>query len=495
MTPKLTPSGPPDRTALTALLAGPLPVAIAVIGCAAFAVGIPAVPDHAYQFDLARQVLDGAVLYQDVAALETRPPLFIWMGMLFESLARPFAVSGLEIYPYFVAALAAATIALAWQMSPRSPPVLAIAVLAIFPLSDAYFGQGEHFAVLCTLPYLFAASRDQSGGSRGVSIGIAILAAFGMAMKPHFALIWVVAESHRAWRLGYASLLRPESVVIGTLFVAYVLVTAALYPQFFAQIPRLAQLYPNYFPRPISVILLDPRSLLPIAALLAAFLQRSSAEWMRVARLLALAAAAMYLVMLLQQKGWGYHWYPVVAFSMIAISTALHMAPNRIAAIGVPVASATAIVLASAQPLRTSHLLEVAPTHLGPMAELAQRYAEGRPVVALSQHLQAGFPLAAVADIEWPLPYASMWMIRAIHSLPPDQAARWREFEAETIDRVWSVIETSRPAIIIVDRPGEGRIDMRAYFEKDARYRHLFARATVIGNTDTYDVYALDLDR
>lgn len=476
---------------LRGLLAGPVPVVLAMLGWGAFAIRIPPVSDHAYQFHLARRVLDGAQLYVDVAASDMHPPLFTWLAMLLESIGRSIGTSGLGLHPYFIVGLAAAVVALVWKVSTRSPLVLAGVMLAALPLSGAFFGQGEHIAVLCALPYLCAAAREPGTVNRGLRVVIAVLAGFGLAMKPHFALVWVLAEGYRAWRFGLPSLLRLESTVIGAMFVLYVLATALFHPQFFALLPWVAQLYPLFFPKSWSALLLDTRGLLLLTALVAAWSIRDSTEWTRTAHLCALAALATYIAMLAQHKGWGYHWYPVVAFSVLAISIRLRSLLASAAHLLIPATAAAAVVLASVQPLRVAQLLNVWPTDLNQTVDLTRRYASGRPIVVLSEYIQAGFPLVGDVDVEWPLPYAHLWMVRVIHDLPPEAAARWRPLELTIIDRVWDAIDRSQPAMLMVERAEVPGMDMRRYFESDARFRGLFLRASLVARTASHDVYAL----
>lgn len=481
----------PEGTDLARLLAGPLPVALAALACAWFVLGIAPVPDHAYQLHLARSVLDGAVLYVDVAASDMHPPLFTWLMMAVEGLARALGVDALHLFPAVIAGLGLCSLGLCWWVSARSPMVLAGVLLAVFPLSDAFFGQGEHIAVLCALPYLFAAARDVPVGGRGARAGLALLAALGMAMKPHFALVWVAVELYRARQFGWRSLWRLESVAIGSVFLLYLLATALLHPQFFALIPWLAELYPRFFPTPLPVMLGDPRAGLLLAAVVAAFAFRDAPEWTRSARMLALAALALFAAMLLQHKGWGYHWYPTVALSISVLGIALRRVLLRGAAVAVPLLAAVSLVLASGQALRVAHLLQRPPTELAQTQSLVAAHAGGRPVAALSQYIQAGFPLVGTLDVAWALPYAHLWMVRAIQALPAERAAHYRPLEAAIRDRIWEAIGRERPRLLLVERAVGPGIDMRAWFETDPRFRALFARATLAGTTSSYDAYLL----
>jgi hypothetical protein len=192
---------------------GPLPVLLGALGCGLFALSLPPIPDHAYQFYLGQKLLDGATLYVDVAAADMHPPFFTWLAAALEGIARLFGTSGLSSYPTFVFLLVAASLYACWRIGPRSLFVLVVAMIALLPMAGPYLGQGEHLALVCALPYLAATAADQPR-SRAARFFIALAAAVGLALKPHFALVALTTELYRARQHGLRSLMRLESITI-----------------------------------------------------------------------------------------------------------------------------------------------------------------------------------------------------------------------------------------------------------------------------------------
>lgn len=477
-------------------LSGPVPIAAAAAVCAILALGIPPVPDHAYQFHLAGRVLDGATLYVDVAAADMHPPLFTWLAMAIEAAGRLFGTSGLTLYPAFTALAAAGALLAVWRILPGPALFVAALLIALLPLSGPYFGQGEHLALIFALPYLCAAAvaRERTRPQR---FAIAAAAAFGLAMKPHFALIWLLTELYLARRNGPRSLLRLESVTIGTLFVLYVVITALAYPQFFAMIPWLMELYPDFARRSLVYVLFDWRTLLFLAGLVAGRLVRDGSEWRRLADLLSLASAATFIAMLLQTKGWGYHWYPVnaTAFLLIALAARSRLGPS--VRVAVPAAAVAAVALMSLQPGRTARALARAPTYLGEMMAAVERHGDGGPVVALSQYIQAGFPLVSLTGSTWTSPYAHLWMVHAFgagrHNAGPEgvraYAARWADLEREIVDRTWQSIEAVGDGLVIVEYDGRSGIDFRHYLRGDPRFRAWLDSAVPLDTVGVYIIF------
>ena len=126
--------------------------------------------------------------------------------------------------------------------------------------------------------------------------------------------------------------------------------------------------------------------------------------------------------------------------------------------------------------------------------------AEGRPIVALAQNIQAGFPLVNYAGVDWASPYAHLWMIPAIYKESwydgapwrYREAGEWRALEQQIFDNIWSTIEKKRPSLMLVQLPLTNGFDTREYFSTDPRFRALFDRATLVATVGHYWVVRLN---
>ena len=107
-------------------------------------------------------------------------------------------------------------------------------------------------------------------------------------------------------------------MTIGAVFVSYVLATALITPTFFEILPWLARLYPRFAPTSFVDVILDARALIVLAAIAAGLSMRERDVWTEIARVSVIVTVAMYAALLMQGKGWGYHWYPVVGTALIA---------------------------------------------------------------------------------------------------------------------------------------------------------------------------------
>jgi hypothetical protein len=464
-------------------LTGPLPAAVAFAGCCLFALSMPTIPDHGYQFYVAGRVLDGARLYVDVAAAEAHPPLITWIAMALEGAGRALGVRAVTLFLFVVCALAAASLYAVWRIGPRSGFVLAALVAALLSLVGPHFGQGEHLALILALPYLSASAGAATPGARpmphAARIGIAIAAGVGLSLKPHFALVWLGIEVYLASNRGIRSFLRAECVIILSIFVLYVITTALITPEYFQLLGWVLPLYSRFAPVPVQYLILDKRTLVFIAGLVAGRVARRDAEWRQLADVLSIAAAAMYVTLLLEGKGFGYHWYPVIALSVALCAIALRPYVTHIPLL-VPAIAVASIFWMNVQVERTTQLLVKPPGFLPDMVTATDRYAKGGSILALSHTLGVAFPLVNLTGVRWASPYGHLWMIPAIYQDSLGAKGEWRWLEKQILDRLWNEIQTNDPGLIIVQN------NMKPYFEQDARFRERFARSPVLGHVGYY---------
>lgn len=477
-------------------LRGPLPAALAVLGCALYAVTLPPVSDHAWQFYMAEQLLDGARLYVDVGAADMHPPLFTWLAVAIAALGRLINMDGLTLYPIVVMVGVLISLEVSRRLINASGWLLAVLVLAFLPVAGPYYGQGEHVALVMAFPYFAGAAAAIRGRPPGRTSGIVAAAAagIGLALKPHFALVWLGVEVAIAMARGARSLLRPESITVLSVFSAYLLAAFVFTPELFESLPWLMRLYPRAFAVEFHTILLDERAILVAAGLFAAYRLRQS-QHAPLARVLAIATAAMYVALLLQGKGWGYHWYPVTALSIVLCGLALDEYARRLR-LASPALAVIAVVWMNAQSIRTTQLLVQDPVILPQMMDIVEANAKGQSVVAFSHLIQTGFPLVNLTSVRWASPYAHLWMVPALYRdawagttpVRYRDTGEWKAFEQQMFDRIWERLVRDDPAVTFLHVPLANGFDMRAYFETDERFRNRFARSPVLDTIGRYIV-------
>ncbi|HEU5049114.1 MAG TPA: hypothetical protein VFU00_02255, partial [Gemmatimonadales bacterium] len=352
-------------------------------------------------------------------------------------------------------------------------------------------------------------------------------AAIGIAIKPQFVLLWVVREGLVLWRTRRVT---PEGVIVPVLGAAYLAAVALFAPEYFALVRELGPAYHTFIRNPLLVTaLLGDGAALALGALVVA-----AALWKRLgarrpalggsapgdlALVLAASVAACYLAAVLQQKGWGYHFYPARALAwllltLVAAAAAASLAASRArwterlfaaiagaAAITVAAAAVAGALAQAADPLDSRY---DADPSVGQLIPFVREHAAGEPVMVLSPNMASGFPLTTYAGTEWPERYSNLWPLVAAYDSairdpaplefrPHDEATpieeRLRRTVAEDLAR-------TDPALVLVlatgpDEPrwGMRRLDLLGFLTGDPAFAAAFARYDSAGVVGQYVVY------
>ena len=139
--------------------------------------------------------LDGERLYADL--IDVNPPLIFILNLLPAAMGEWLPVNPVTALVLCVLGLMGGSFALCWRLLPRLglPPVMRVVAAGTLPitmLGAGYdFGQREHLMLIAALPYLVLAALRAEGGRAppGLTLGVALLAAAGFALKPHFLAI------------------------------------------------------------------------------------------------------------------------------------------------------------------------------------------------------------------------------------------------------------------------------------------------------------------
>ncbi len=286
-------------------------------------------PDVAFYTTAARQLAGGAVLYRDIGDVNA-PPIY-WLHQGLQALA---SLGGWDERPVLVASyLAVAALLLFWTAALLRPlgsrGALCLPPLLAMALSFAalgVFGEREHWATLLILPHLAAmavvVTRPEAPPRRWQALAAGALAGAACLLKPPFFLcLLLLPELWLAWqRRRWRSLWRGPALAAAAAFAGGAALAWALHPLFFTRVlPDALQFY-SALGKPL-LELLRPRGIwLPLALLLWAL---CLAPWLapasRRAQPFLLAALGGVGAYLLQGKGFGYHWLPVLVTALAGV--------------------------------------------------------------------------------------------------------------------------------------------------------------------------------
>jgi hypothetical protein len=302
----------------------------AAIGALAVQLIRPTNLDVSWLLTVNDRILAGVSAYQGV--IELNPPASILLYRIPALIAKLLSIRAELVVAGMLALLIAGVLGYAARILSRyelsgsaSNGVFLAAsafVLSVLPFDE--IAQREHFATIFIFPYALIAIARAEGKQIALRDGLIAGAMLGLciAIKPHFALCALMVSGFEAFRSrDVRALFRIEHWAAGAVVIAYFAASMIFFPKFFSDIlPEVADLY---LPLRIDLIELARRAALPILLPISiCWIFRNRAQNAGTIVLLMIGAGFL-CAYLIQGKGWNYHAYPFVTFSLIAAGWAM----------------------------------------------------------------------------------------------------------------------------------------------------------------------------
>lgn len=498
----------------------------AALGLALFALFRgPISHDVAWYLHMAGAVLDGGTLYVDV--VDPNPPLVVFLMLPAALLSRWTGVPDVEVFRGAVLLAAAASLALAWRHFRAAFPgwpaacrqaLLVLLAVVLVALPGYEFGQREHLALLLSLPYLLAATAlagavedpGASGGRAGRAAAVAtgLMAGAAVSLKPFFLPLWLGIELCLASRRGRGVWRRPENVGILLFLLGYLAAILIWAPEYGRVARWAAGAYGDYAPGDRYALLERVLWLAGLGLLSSRLLLgRRPLAGLRTVGLIALLAFLAAVVV--QNKGWAYHWFPAEATLVILAGAGLldlvarGLAPARARAAIPALAAAVALAAAGSSVVRAERSWEwlEREQRFEELEALLERQPEGARVAALSMTVQGIFPAVTYAGAHYASTFNALWPLPALYradpavpggSFPyhrPEAAPALERFVMEAVSRD---VACGRPALLLADRrppaPGMAGFDVLEYLSLDARARAALSDYEEVGDAGRYRV-------
>jgi hypothetical protein len=388
---------------------------------------LPLKDDEAWLLYVARRWLAGRELYTDL--VEVNPPLIIWLS------AVPIRLGGwLGIAPDTVALpfFIAIVMGCAWWTSgllrgygtvfARRLPVFAVLGTVLLAVPGVDVGQREHLLVAAALPFLALFARELDGERTALPVAVAagILAGLGCALKPRYAVVFVVLEAlallRGQWRL------RALTVSAVATLVAYAASVVSFCPNYTRRAVPLALALYGATDVPALQLMREMLRLFVAQGLAGGllWLRRRNLPEKSLMLVLLLFAVTTTIVCVLDGKNWFYHRLPATVATVLALlcwAASVLVDRARWPRIWLPLALACAAVgvfaVASVQRLEPEVALAVTPEHNTiERLEALIRREKARRYIAFSEWIALGFPVVNNTDVVWTSRFDSMWALK-----------------------------------------------------------------------------------
>jgi hypothetical protein len=470
----------------------PLLVALAVttvIVCVRLAGSVDA--DVSWQLWAAHQMNGGARLYRDI--VEINPPLWFWMGMPVDALAKLIHVRSDQALIAIIGAIAALSLAATDRLLPAMPAtkrtfLLGFAALVLVALPWLQFGQREHIATIGALPYaaLVAARRTGRNVPLGLACAVGAGAALGFALKHYFLLVpillelWLLVSQGRKWRP-----VRPEALAMIGVGIGYAAAMAMWGTDYFSRALPIIFISYGLTGAERTIDLFQPSVLTALASLVLLIAHRRSlrSDPSGLASAMIVAAIGFGAAYFIQAKGWSYHALPLAAFAVIAVAVSLTAESKpRFIVLVAPALLLLPFWISAQQAIRGAN------PHPDVRHALAGLHA-GDSVAFMGTDPSVGWPDTLDEGFRYPSRYSSFWMMRAVvrNAAADDPNPKVTQFGARVVEETVEDFECMPPRRIIVARPpasaAKGEFDILAFFLRDPRFVQLLARYRPVSRT------------
>jgi hypothetical protein len=358
-------------------------------------------------------------------------------------------------------------------------------------------GEREHLMVLLCLPFASAVANRAGFRAQPAALRtyITLLAAIGCFLKPHYAAMPFLLLGAAAWaRRSWEPLRSLEMRVVLLAAAANAALVTLLYPDWFTVARWAADLCQGYG-RERG---LDQQALFQakgISVVVPALASQVLIYWrVRAVRPLLgpflLGAGYFCLAYAAQQKGWYYHFIPVILFAWAGQMLALPVcvtAPIREGRLLGGVAAAVLLVLAVTATAASRGM----PTagDLGGLPRILAAEPAGEYVYVFSWELSPFLPAVPLAGLNWASRYSSLWPLcefaRAELGGSADAARLERAYQAPLAAAVSEDFERRHPGLVIVDRTEP--FDSLAFLLADRRFAALWQGYVEIGSVKLRD--------
>lgn len=429
--------------------------------------------DVAYLTWVADRVLNGQVYGRDV--YDINPPLNFLIYAPAALVGRLIGFDpAIRLWTVLVAAISIASVWQTAEKSIRLPVIIALGafVALAFPRE---FGQREQFALLLCAPY--AAGNTPR---RGLAILNGVMAGIGFALKPYFliplALIFLTRRR-----------LRVEEITIALTGATYAAVLLLLFQPYITEfVPMTGASYWTHGVNSIGAILMF---VLLVPGFIGFIWWFSAPQPGRSG--FAMAALGFAAAVVIHNKGYAYHFIPAFGFLVLYLAASVRNSRPLVAG----AAAVFLLLVAFRLSLVAMPWINDVEGRRTTIPALLHEIDRSRSFWVLTNYNYPAFPTAILTET----PFVGISSNNNFFSAAAAIEAGVAEGDAATLARLardQAVRELARlPELVIVSTEWSRYaalttpVDGLAWFQRDARFRDLWAQYEPAGRVDSFELY------
>lgn len=463
--------------------------------------------DASWYITATSMFLDGSRLYEDI--IEINPPLAFYLTIPAITVSRALGSNPTTTYFVYVCALCLTSClwtlkvlnAAALQRIERTTLLLFVTV-ALFVLPIAEFGQREHLMLAFALPFLLGLILRPATPQIGVShqIALALFAALGLLLKPHFLVIPASIAIMRLWQeRNLRSLLDPGLLALAGITITYVAFVVIVHPAYLVSIVPVARdVYAAYGASAEQVLLKPELFGLVLGIVAARRVVRAFSD--PVTQLFASASVGAAAAYLLQFKGWNYHILPLSSFVLLSVAWLCVRRWHVIRRDMIIVSSFTLIALITlGQQIARGPYRSATTEAFKPFVK-----NNNEKILVLSTNVWAAFPFVNEVSGSWASRFPAQWFIPGAYNRAQslncaensDDCVRMVEIMDYARNAIIEDLNKFKPDLVIVDERDNKsyfkspNFDYIKFISKDPKIFNFYDCYAKIGDHEGYSVFA-----
>ncbi len=280
--------------------------------------------DSIWILHCANEMLNGATLYID--KIDVNPPLIFLYSTIAIKLSDITNLSSESSYITLVLVLIFSSIYLIYNIiknhyTNKKIRFLLYSLLFILTISTtSNFGEREHIFIIFVLPYIFMQIyKDKIHFSRKTLIYISIFAALGFNLKPHFFILFFSIELFNLiQKKNIKYFFRIDVIIIVSSAFIYLLIIYLFFIEYLTQvIPLSLESYTKVFNNNFYSLLVNGEVIFTIGVLLIYSFGLRKYINLFFTNIVIISIISLFIVYILQQKGWSYHRLPLFLLAQL----------------------------------------------------------------------------------------------------------------------------------------------------------------------------------